>query len=214
MNRILYSVLLTLLVLACSEVENYHKLPVLGRPQIVEKMIDGEKTYDTIPHTIANFAFVNQDSSLITNETFDDKVYVADFFFTSCPTICPLMKKQMLRIYDAYVDSAEVALLSHTIDPEYDTVGLLKQYAENLGVQSSKWHFVTGIQDEIYDLGERSYLSVMDEDEDAPGGFIHSGALILVDKERRIRSIADGTVPEQVDILIQDIKKLLEEYEK
>jgi len=195
-------------------VQNYHKLPVLGRPKIVEKTVNGEQVYDTIPHTIANFAFVNQDSSLITNETFEDKVYVADFFFTSCPTICPLMKKQMLRIYDAYKDSAGVSLLSHTIDPEYDTVGLLKQYAQDLGVESSKWHFVTGIQDEIYDLGERSYLSVMDEDEAAPGGFIHSGALILVDKDRRIRSIADGTVPEQVDILIQDIKTLLEEYEK
>ncbi|MEM9325907.1 MAG: SCO family protein [Bacteroidota bacterium] len=199
---------------ACSEVQKGYELPVMGRSQIVEREVDGQTVYDTIPHMIGDFQFVDQDSSVITNATFSDKVYVADFFFTSCPTICPLMKQQMLRIYDAYEDNPEVALLSHTIDPEYDTVALLKNYARGLGVATEKWHFVTGDQDEIYDIGEKSYLSVMAEDDQAPGGYIHSGALILVDKDRRIRSVLDGTKPDQVDIMISDIKRLLDEYTK
>jgi len=213
MRKNLDILILLFVLLSCAEVKNAHKLPVLGRPEIVEREENGQTIYDTIPHTINDFAFVNQDSSLVTNETFEDQVYVADFFFTSCPTICPIMKKQMLRIYAAYEDSTNVALLSHTIDPEYDTVGLLSEYAGNLGVSSEKWHFVTGDQDDIYEIGETSYLSVMAEDDAAPGGFIHSGALILVDKDRKIRSIADGTVPEQVDLLIKDIALLLKEYE-
>ncbi len=205
--------LIFVLVSACAKVENKHKLPVLGRPEIVERQENGQTVFDTIPHQIADFAFVDQDSALITNGTFADQVYVADFFFTSCPTICPIMKRSMLRIYDTYKDSTEVALLSHTIDPEYDTVSLLREYAENLGVETSKWHFVTGDQDEIYEIGEQSYLSIMAEDEDAPGGYIHSGALILIDKDRRIRAVVDGTVDEQVDLLIKDIGRLLNEYE-
>lgn len=186
----------------------------MGRSQIVEKEVDGKIVYDTIPHSISEFLFVDQDSTIITNETFDNKIYVADFFFTSCPTICPVMKQQMLRIYQAYENNDDVALLSHSIDPEYDTVALLNDFAAKLGVKSEKWHFITGDKDEIYELGEKSYLSVMAEEDDAPGGYIHSGALILVDKERRIRSVVDGTVPDQVDILINDIKRLLESYEK
>lgn len=203
-----------LLLIGCTEVKNSFELPVLGRPEIVEKEVNGEVVYDTIPHKIRDFSFVNQDSSIVTNETFEDKIYVADFFFTSCPTICPTMKQQMLRVYNKYKDHSEVAILSHTIDPEYDTVALLKDYAERLGVTSDTWHFVTGDRDEIYDIAEESYLSIANEDETAPGGFVHSGAFILIDKEGRIRGVYDGTIPEQVDILIKDIQRLLNSYEE
>ncbi len=212
--RRIKSLVWVIVALGCSDVQKGYELKVYGRSEIVERVENGETVYDTIPHTISSFQFVNQDSAIVTNETFEDKVYVADFFFTSCPTICPIMKQQMLRIYEAYEDNPEVALLSHTIDPEYDTVALLKNYAEALAVSSEKWHFVTGDQDEIYDLGEKSYMSVMAEDDQAPGGFIHSGAIILVDKDRRIRSVLDGTKPEQVDIMISDIDRLLKEYAK
>lgn len=214
MKNILTLLSLSALLYHCSEVKDNYELRVLGRSQIVEKEVDGKIVYDTIPHSISEFLFVDQDSTIITNETFDNKIYVADFFFTSCPTICPVMKQQMLRIYQAYENNDDVALLSHSIDPEYDTVALLNDFAAKLGVKSEKWHFITGDKDEIYELGEKSYLSVMAEEDDAPGGYIHSGALILVDKERRIRSVVDGTVPDQVDILINDIKRLLESYEK
>lgn len=193
---------------ACDDVKSSYELPVMGRPTIVERSENGKTVYDTIPHTIADFQFVDQDSNIVTNETFKGQVYVADFFFTSCPTICPVMKQQMLRVYEAYEDNPEVAILSHTIDPEYDTVAVLKDFANKLGVSSDKWHFVTGDKEEIYNIGETSYMVVANEDENAPGGFIHSGAFLLIDKKGRIRGVYDGTVPEQVDILINDIKRL------
>jgi len=185
-------------------------LPYLGRHDYVEKTVNNETVVDTLYHQVADFSFVDQDSSIITPETFDNKVYVTDFFFTSCPTICPVMKTQMLRVYEAFKDNNEVALLSHTIDPVHDTVAVLHDYAERLGVSSEKWHFVTGEKDKIYDMGLKSYMVTAMEDENEPGGFIHSGAFILVDKDRHIRGMYDGTKPEQVDILIRDIKKLLE----
>ena len=183
-------------------------LPILGR-----RYYD-EAKQDTVYHTVSNFSFVNQDSATVTPATFDDKIYVTDFFFTSCPTICPVMKKQMLRVYDQFKDNDEVAILSHTIDTEYDTVGLLHDYAERLGVASPAWQFVTGKKDSIYSIALKSYMVTADEEESAPGGFIHSGAFILVDKHRRIRGMYDGTVPEQVDVMMNDMRRLLKEYEQ
>ncbi|MFY0650502.1 MAG: SCO family protein [Cyclobacteriaceae bacterium] len=190
------------------------KLPVFGRKQVVEKIVNGKTLVDTVSHKIANFSFVNQDSTIVTNKTFDGKIYVSDFFFTSCPTICPAMKKQMLRVYEKYLNNDQVAILSHTIDPSYDNVGVLKDYSERLGVKSDKWHFVTGPEDLIYKIGEESYMVTAGADEDAPGGYIHSGMFLLVDKERQIRGTYDGTLEEDVDVLINDIEKLLKEYEE
>jgi protein SCO1/2 len=201
--------MLLLFVWGCTEVKDSFELPVLGRPKIVTKEVNGEIITDTIPHKIDSFSFVNQDSMIITNETFKDKIYVTDFFFTTCPTICPIMKQQMLRVYDVYKDNPTVAILSHTIDPEYDTVALLHDYADRLGVSSDTWHFVTGDKDAIYDIAETSYMVVANEDPSAPGGYIHSGAFLLIDQEGQIRGVYDGTMADQVDLLIKDIKRLL-----
>ena len=208
MRANLLLLLATVITTACSSgaEQTDDTLPVLGR-----KYYD-EATQDTVYHTVSNFSFVNQDSAEVTPATFDDKIYVTDFFFTSCPTICPVMKKQMLRVYDQFKDNDEVAILSHTIDPEYDTVGLLRDYAERLGVTSSSWQFVTGEKDSIYSIALKSYMVTADEEESAPGGFVHSGAFILVDKDKRIRGMYDGTVPEQVDVMINDMRRLLKEY--
>ncbi len=204
------------LFIACSvkssENDGQSALPFLGRHEYEEKTVDNQTVVDTLYHQVADFSFVDQDSAVITPSTFEDKIYVTDFFFTSCPTICPVMKTQMLRVYEAFKDNDEVALLSHTIDPEYDTVALLHDYAERLGVSSDQWHFVTGDKEAIYDMGLKSYMVTAMEDDEEPGGFIHSGAFILVDKEKHIRGMYDGTKPEQVDLLIHDMEKLLEEY--
>lgn len=188
------------------------KLPYLGRHDYVEKTVNDQTVVDTLYHKVADFSFVDQDSTQVTPSTFEDKIYVTDFFFTSCPTICPVMKTQMLRVYEAFKDNEEVALLSHTIDPEYDTVALLRDYADRLGVSSDKWHFVTGEKDAIYEMGLKSYMVTAMEDDQEPGGFIHSGAFILVDKDKHIRGMYDGTEQGQVDLLIRDIEKLLQEY--
>jgi len=209
MIKNIWITLLTIIVsIGCDAVNSKFELPILGRDKIVETEVNGEVVFDTIPHKIADFQFVDQDSMIITNDTFKGQVYVADFFFTTCPTICPVMKQQMLRVYEAYESDPEVAILSHTIDPEYDSVELLADFAGKLGVKASKWHFVTGLKEEIYEIGEGSYMVIANEDESAPGGYIHSGAFLLIDQQRRVRGVYDGTVPEQVDLLIKDIKRL------
>lgn len=178
-------------------------LPIFGE----RKVVNG----DTLFHRIAPFAFVDQDSAVVTNDTFRDKVYVADFFFTSCRTICPIMKTQMLRVYEATRDMPDVQIISHTIDPEYDTVALLRDFAKRLGVESGRWHFVTGVKDSIYKIAQTSYFATALEDKSEPDGFIHSGAFLLVDRQGRIRGKYDGTKEEEVNRLIVDIKKLRRE---
>lgn len=178
-------------------------LPIFGEHEVVGK--------DTVYHTIADFKFVDQDSIEVTNETYSGKIYVADFFFTSCRTICPIMKTQMLRVYDSIQNDPSVLLLSHTIDPEYDTVGLLHDFAERLGVKTDKWHFVTGNKEDIYKIAQTSYFSTALEDKTEPDGFIHSGAFLLIDKKRRIRGKYDGTKEEDVNRLLGDIQRLEKE---
>jgi protein SCO1 len=179
------------------------RLPIFG-----ERSVNGA---DTVYHSIAPFQFVDQDSASVTNKTFKDKIYVADFFFTSCRTICPIMKTQMLRVYDATKDMSDVLILSHTIDPEYDTVALLHDFARRLGVESNRWHFVTGVKDSIYKIAQTSYFATAMEDRTEPDGFIHSGAFLLIDKAGRIRGKYDGTKEEDVNRLIGDIKRLKSE---
>jgi len=122
------------------------------------------------------------------------------------------MKTQMLRVYDSIISDQDVLLLSHTIDPEYDTVGLLHDYAQRLGVTSNKWHFVTGNQDDIFKIAQTSYFSTALTDSTEVDGYIHSGAFLLIDKERRIRGKYDGTKEDDVNRLIKDIQKLQKEY--
>lgn len=180
-------------------------MPIFGQREVVNE--------DTVYHTIAKFQFVDQDSSIITNDTFKDQIYVSDFFFTSCRTICPIMKTQMLRVYEQTKDLPDVKLLSHSIDPEYDTVALLHDFAEKLGVSSDRWHFVTGVKDSIYKIAQTSYFATAMEDKTEPDGFIHSGAFLLIDKEQRIRGKYDGTKEDDVNRLLADIKRLRKEYE-
>lgn len=190
-----------ILIISCAPKED--RLPIFGQRDVVGT--------DTVYHAIAPFSFVDQDSVEITKATFNDKIYVADFFFTSCRTICPIMKSQMLRVYEVTKDMPDVLLLSHTIDPEYDTVALLRDFAERLEVESKKWHFVTGVKDSIYKIAQTSYFATAMEDKSEPDGFIHSGAFLLIDKVGRIRGKYDGTKEEDVNRLIVDIKRLRQE---
>jgi protein SCO1 len=206
--------LLIFMVTGCNEMNSNEKLPYLGRKEIMPVQEDSGIRYDTIYHTIADYSFVNQDSNQVTHATFRDHIYVADFFFTTCPTICPVMKAQMLRVYETFKSEEKVMFLSHTIDPDYDTVALLHNFADRLGVSSKKWHFVTGPKEDIYEIGQNSYMVTAMEDKNEPGGYIHSGAFILVDKERHIRGIYDGTDENEVNRLMKDMTRLLREYEK
>ncbi len=214
-NLIFLAIISLNILFSCDLKEESKSLPILGHMNLVDRVKDGKKVIDTVYHTIPDFSFIDQDSNSVTHHTFDDKIYVADFFFTSCPDICPAMKTQMLRVYEKFHDNPGFALLSHTIDPKRDSVGVLKDYSERLGVEESgKWFFVTGEKEDIYDIGLNGYMVTADESPDAPGGYIHSGAFILVDKERRIRGVYDGTKEEKVDLLMEDIPKLMAEYQK
>ena len=184
-----------------TEIENT-PLPKLGN-----FYLEGQ---DTVYHQIADFAFVNQLGDTISSKTVAEKVYVADFFFTTCPTICPIMKKEMLRVYEKYDGNPDFLILSHSIDPTFDTQEVLRDYSQKLGIEdASTWNFLTGDQEKIFEMGQTSYLTTAMEDQAEPGGFLHSGAFILVDQNGFIRGVYDGTKTDQVDRLMNDIPKLL-----
>lgn len=200
-----------LLLFSCSEKQN-KSLPLLGPYQVVDIIKDGQLVSDTSFTQVRPFAFWDQDSNLITQAEVENKIYVCDFFFTSCPTICPKMKQQMLRVYSEFENEPRVVLLSHSIDPKRDSVARLKSFAEKLGIASSKWHLMTGERDSIYSMAQH-YMIAAQEDDLAPGGFAHSGAFLLVDRNRQIRGIYDGTDPKDVDQLMVDMRTLLLTWE-
>ena len=187
---------------ACKQT-NTSPLPIIGHLDIE----NGDTTYHKIPPS----RFTSQDKVEIDNYSLANNLYISDFFFMSCPSICPKVKKQMLRIYDRYENQDIVKLVSHTIDPKRDTPDRLKQYANNLNVDSNKWLFLTGDQDEILDIADAYFVTAM-EDDNAPGGFDHSGKILLVDTKGHIRAFADGTDPKSVDDFFDDIDRLLYEY--
>jgi protein SCO1/2 len=195
---------ISLLVYSCQSEKK--ELPIIG---FQETLDDGSIKY----HTIPPFSFTNQDSSEVTNETFKNKIYAADFFFTSCPSICPKVMKQMVRIADSQKENDKFMLISHTIDPKRDTEEVLKVYADNLGIDQSKWHFLTGDKDELLDMADDYYVAAY-EDPTAPGGFDHSGKILLVDTNGHIRAFCDGTDPDDVSEFIKDIDVLMKEYEE
>ena len=166
---------------------------------------------DTIYHKIPAFNFLNQDSIWVNEKSFDNQIYVADFFFTSCPTICPKMKTQMLRLYERYQKNTSVGLVSYSIDPDFDRPYRLKTYAQKLQIKAPKWNLLTGDKKAIYQIGEKSYMVTAQEDKNEAGGFVHSGAFILVDKNKHVRGIYDGTKSEEVDHLMEDMETLLKE---
>ena len=204
-SRLVLNIFIVFLLTACGNKEQTPTtLPIIGeRLGITEK---GDTIYPTIP----SFTFTNQNNVAVSNADFEGKIYVVDFFFTHCPTICPKVTAQMLRVYDRFRDSASVGLLAHSIDPKRDSVGRLRDYADKLGVKAPKWHFVTGAQDSVYAIAD-DYFSIAKEDPKSPGGFDHSGRLILVDKRRRVRSFCDGTDEKDVDRFMKDIDTLLKE---
>ncbi len=207
---ILYAAFGTLLFGAACTQEK--KLPIYGdREAKISKDANGNEKIDTVYKTIPNFKFLNQDSVEVTQDAFNNKIYVADFFFTSCTTICPVMHRNMKTIYDKYKGNPEVMFLSHTIDFKYDKPSVLKKYAKKLGVDVPQWQFLYGDKKEVYGLAEKDYLVAVQEDSAAADGYVHQGWLVLVDKHKRIRGAYDGTKPEEVEKLKSDMDILLAE---
>jgi protein SCO1/2 len=202
---------LAMVVQGCIErVEKKESLPIYGSREVLVKGEDGLDEIANITLKIDTFEVMDQDSQIITAQDFSGKIYIVDFFFTHCPTICPIMTKNMATVYDHYASDSTVLFLSHTIDVKNDSVPQLKKYAEKIGISSSKWHMVTADKMVIYDLAEQ-YMVSAEEDPNSPGGYMHSGAFILMDGQHRIRGYYDGTMPEDVDQIIADIAVLKKE---
>lgn len=202
------------LLLFFTACQSNDRLPILGQKEAVTKTVNGQTVTDSVDHSIPDFRFVSQYGDTVSAQTLDGKIYVADFFFTTCPTICPKMKTQLKRVYDRFKGNSGVMILSHSIDPTHDSVAVLREFAQNLGVEGRQWLFVTGDKEKIYDIGQNSYMVSAADDASAPGGVVHSGAFILVDTQKHIRGIYDGTTVEGVDKLMADIDKLLAESKK
>lgn len=189
-------------------------LPVYQPSMVDPSLVDSTLHYKKKYHTIADFSLTNQNGETITQENYKDKIYVADFFFTTCPTICPIMTKNMAEIQNAVLDDPEVMLLSHSVTPVIDSVPQLKKYALEKGVVDSKWNLVTGEKKQIYELARKSYLAVKTDGDGGPYDMIHTENFILVDKERRIRGFYDGTNREEINKLLEDLKVLKQSYKE
>ena len=210
--RILLLLLISVTIFSCeSQIPNPKKLGFQGIPIFEKQVTEKGDTVDIeIPFVVPPFRFLNQDSVFITNKDFENKIYVVDFFFTKCPSICPEMTKQMLRIHDKFKGDDRVSLISHSIDYVNDSVSVLKEHAEALNVEAPKWHFVECDRDQTYAFAKH-YMNTAVENEDAPGGYEHSGYIVLADANGHLRAYADGTSVEKIDIFMGDIEILLKE---
>jgi protein SCO1 len=189
-------------------------LPVYQPSMVTSELVDSTIQFKRKYHTIADFSLTNQNGETITQDTYKDRIYVADFFFTTCPTICIAMTDHMLQIQNEIINDDEVMLLSHSVTPEIDSVAQLKKYALEKGVIDRKWNLVTGDKKEIYELARKSYLAVLDDGDGGPFDMIHTENFMLIDKKRQIRGFYDGTNPEDIKLLLEDIKTLKAEYKK
>lgn len=178
-------------------------LPIYGQKEFIPGVDE-----DTLYHTVGKWKFINQDSLMISRADYEGKPYVAYFFFSNCPKICPKINSNM-KYFQEQTAGLDFKVIAHTVDPERDTVDRLKFYGDEYGFDYSNYNFVTGNKEDIYSLGINSYLVPNQEDALAPGGFLHSEKLILVDSKGRIRGYYNGTEKEQVDLLIEDLKLLI-----
>lgn len=186
-------------------------LPIFQPAKVNTELVDSTIQHVKKYHTISDFSLINQNGKTITQEDYKDKIYVADFFFTTCQTICPVMTDNMVEVQNKLKNDSEIMLLSHTVTPEIDSVAQLKKYALKKGVDDAKWNLVTGEKKEIYKLARKSYLAVKTDGNGDEYDMIHTENFILVDKEKRIRGFYDGTDDIDIQQLLLDIEILKRE---
>ncbi|MEN8793298.1 MAG: SCO family protein [Flavobacteriales bacterium] len=202
MRILLILTLLSLAFISCTE----EKLKYYGRHEV------NPETTDTIYHSVQPFSFINQDNEEVTEDYLKDKITIVDFFFSTCPTICPVMTNNMVKLQKKWGVQPEVQFLSHTVDPETDTPAKLKRYAKWKHANTSNWNFVTGDKRKIYESGVFSFMVATQEDALSEHGFLHSSLFIMVDKDLRIRGIYNGLEDQDLNKLSKDINILLNEY--
>jgi protein SCO1 len=186
-------------------------LPIFQPAQVNVELVDSTIQHVKKYHTIADFSLINQNGKTVTQDTYNNKIYIADFFFTTCQTICPIMTDHMVILQNKLKLDPDVMLLSHTVTPEIDSVAQLKKYALNKGVLDSKWNLVTGDKKKIYQLARKSYLAVKSNGDGGEYDMIHTENFILIDQKKRIRGYYDGTLEEDIESLLNDIDILKKE---
>ena len=201
--------ILIVVFISCNQ-DSKKQLPIYNPVDFNPKLVDKSVRDINKNHIVSDFNLINQNGSFITSKDYKNKIYVVDFFFTSCPSICPIMTNNMLKIQDEFIDNNEVMLLSMSVTPEIDNVEILKQYAVDKGVIDSKWNITTGQKKHIYELARKSYFAVLEQGDGGLQDFIHSPNFILVDNKKQIRGIYDGTVEKEISRLIKDINVLCE----
>ncbi len=187
----------------CSQKKSSVLLPIYGEKKII--------VGDTVYHQIASFNLTNQIGQVVNQNTTKNKIYIANFFFATCQSICPMMSNQLQEVQKAFLADDSVLILSHSVNPLHDTVAVLNNYADTYGAKTNKWHLLTGNKKQIYDLAKTSYLVNAFEDDGSPEGFLHSELFLLIDKKARIRGMYDGTNTAEVKKLIEDVKLLKQE---
>jgi protein SCO1/2 len=209
---IAFGVLCLVIILIIFNILNVQKpLPIYQPSMVTEELVDSSIQHQRKYHRIADFSLINQNGKLVTQDTYKDKIYVADFFFTTCQTICPIMTDHMYQIQKEIISDDEVMLLSHSVTPAIDSVPQLKKYAQEKGVIDRKWNLVTGDKKQIYELARKSYLAVKTDGNGDEYDMIHTENFMLIDKKRQIRGFYDGTNPEDIERLLKDIKILKKE---
>ena len=215
--KLLAIVLMALSVIIISIIYSVLKpveiLPVYQPSAVSAALVSQEIRHQKKYHTISNFSLTNQNGQTVTQDTYKGKIYVADFFFTTCQTICPIMTSNMVELQDKLANNPDVLLLSHTVMPEIDTVAQLKKYAIQKKVNATQWNLVTGSKQEIYDLARKQYL-VAKENPDDPLGLVHTENFVLIDTQKRIRGFYDGTQEKEMDRILHDIGVLQNQGKK
>jgi len=190
----------------------HKRLPIFQPAMVNFELVDSTLQHVKKFHKIAPFSLTNQNGLTVTEQDYQGKIYIADFFFTTCPTICPIMTDHMVQLQEALKNDPNILLLSHSVTPEIDSVAQLKKYALEKGVADQKWNLVTGDKKQIYQLARKSYLAVQEDGDGGPFDMIHTENFILVDPEKRIRGFYDGTDPEAIKLLLDDLTILKAEY--
>ena len=201
--------LLLFIFISCDEVSK-KQLPIYNPTDFNPKLVDKSIRNVSDNHRVKDFNLINQNGIKVSSKDYENKIYVVDFFFTSCPSICPIMTNNMLLIQEEFIQNNNIMLLSMSVTPEIDNVEVLKKYAIEKGVIDSKWNITTGSKKHIYELARKSFFAVLDKGDGGLQDFIHTPNFILVDTKKQIRGIYDGTVEKEISRLIQDINILVD----
>ena len=203
-----YIYLLAFIFISCNQ-DSKNQLPIYNPVDFNPKYVDKSIQNVNKNHTVKDFNLINQNGNNVTSKDYENKIYVVDFFFTRCPSICPIMTDNMKKIQDEYINNDDVMLLSMSVTPDIDDIEVLKDYAVEKGVNDSKWNITTGSKKHIYELARKSYFAVVDQGDGGLQDFIHTPNFILVDTKKQIRGIYDGTEDNEILRLIKDINLLV-----